>query len=348
MAHGHSRNYTTLTDATCSDSYRNKQNYFAAPEEGILSNNDHNKLNLGDQSDFWGKTSRFALIASALVYMGAPGIASANDDIQQEAPSAQAQSEPESDRNLIIVTATKRDQTLEEVPIAVTVVGQEELISKGIEDITNLERAAPSYAVSTSDSATGGLVLRLRGVGTTGNNIGLESSVGAFIDGFYLPRPGAALSDLYDVQQIELLKGPQGTLFGRNTSAGAMVIKTNPPRTDIVEGFVNATIGNYDLYGVQAGFNVPLVQDKIGLRIAGAYRNRGGYITNVVGDESQTRDRISIRGQLLFDLEDAGELPPNVRNSKCVTVVDPFTYRLSRCRESGNTDPCTSQSFHRA
>ena len=66
--------------------------------------------------------------------------------------------------------------------------------------------------------------------------------------------------------------------------------------------------GNYDLYGVQAGFNVPLVQDKIGLRIAGAYRNRGGYITNVVGDESQTRDRISIRGQLLFDLEDAGEL----------------------------------------
>ena len=249
------------------------------------------------------QTSRIAFVVATVGCFGLPSQALA---LQQEG-GAEVEKVEQGERH-IVVTATKRDQTLEEVPIAVTVVGQEELISKGIEDITNLERAAPSYAVSTSDSATGGLVLRLRGVGTTGNNIGLESSVGAFIDGFYLPRPGAALSDLYDVQQIELLKGPQGTLFGRNTSAGAMVIKTNPPRTDIVEGFVNATIGNYDLYGVQAGFNVPLVQDKIGLRIAGAYRNRGGYITNVVGDESQTRDRISIRGQLLFDLEDAGEL----------------------------------------
>ena len=229
------------------------------------------------------QTSRIAFVVATVGCFGLPSQALA---LQQEG-GAEVEKVEQGERH-IVVTATKRDQTLEEVPIAVTVVGQEELISKGIEDITNLERAAPSYAVSTSDSATGGLVLRLRGVGTTGNNIGLESSVGAFIDGFYLPRPGAALSDLYDVQQIELLKGPQGTLFGRNTSAGAMVIKTNPPRTDIVEGFVNATIGNYDLYGVQAGFNVPLVQDKIGLRIAGAYRNRGGYITNVVGDESQT------------------------------------------------------------
>ncbi|MBK9269921.1 MAG: Plug domain-containing protein [Sphingomonadales bacterium] len=171
-----------------------------------MSNNDHNKLNLGDQSDFWGKTSRFALIASALGYMGAPGIASANDDIQQEAPSAQAQSEPESDRNLIIVTATKREQSIVETPIAVTVVDAEMLVRTGVSDITNLERAAASYQMNSSDSTTGGLTLRLRGIGTTGNNIGIESSVGAFVDGFYIPRPGAVLGELDDVQQVEVLR----------------------------------------------------------------------------------------------------------------------------------------------
>ena len=148
------------------------------------------------------QTSRIAFVVATVGCFGLPSQALA---LQQEG-GAEVEKVEQGERH-IVVTATKRDQTLE-VPIAVTVVGQEELISKGIEDITNLERAAPSYAVSTSDSATGGLVLRLRGVGTTGNNIGLESSVGAFIDGFYLPRPGAALSDLYDVQQIELLKGP--------------------------------------------------------------------------------------------------------------------------------------------
>lgn len=134
------------------------------------------------------QTSRIAFVVATVGCFGLPSQALA---LQQEG-GAEVEKVEQGERH-IVVTATKRDQTLEEVPIAVTVVGQEELISKGIEDITNLERAAPSYAVSTSDSATGGLVLRLRGVGTTGNNIGLESSVGAFIDGFYLPRPGAAL-----------------------------------------------------------------------------------------------------------------------------------------------------------
>lgn len=250
------------------------------------------------------KVSGIALVATSFSCLSLPAQALAN-----EADSAvQSESADAEEKNVIIVTATKREQALEEVPIALTVVNEEELVRKGIDDITNLERAAPSYTVNTSDSATGGLVLRLRGVGTTGNNIGLESSVGAFIDGFYLPRPGGALSDLYDVAQVELLRGPQGTLFGRNTSAGALVIKTNKPKTDVFEGFVNATVGNYDLYGIQAGINIPLAEDKVGLRIGGSYRNRGGYITNTVGDESQTRDRFSIRGQLLFDFESAGEL----------------------------------------
>ena len=273
-----------------------------------MSNNDHNKLNLGDQSDFWGKTSRFALIASALGYMGAPGIASANDDIQQEAPSAQAQSEPESDRNLIIVTATKREQSIVETPIAVTVVDAEMLVRTGVSDITNLERAAASYQMNSSDSTTGGLTLRLRGIGTTGNNIGIESSVGAFVDGFYIPRPGAVLGELNDVQQVEVLRGPQGTLFGRNTSAGALVIKTNKPNLDDTEAFFDVSAGNYDLFKVRGGFNVPVSEGKVALRVSGSHAVRDGYVIGPDGYDSSSIDRSSVRGQLLFDLEDAGVL----------------------------------------
>lgn len=247
-------------------------------------------------------TSKIALLAASVGCFGATGLVNAQDQ------SATSEDVDVSVQDTIIVTATKRAQALEEVPLAVTVVGQQELLERGIQDITTLERAAPSYTINTSDTASGGLTLRLRGVGTTGNNIGLESSVGAFIDGFYLPRPGGALGDLYDIEQVELLRGPQGTLFGRNTSAGALVIKTRKPRTDQKEGFVDATVGNFDLYSIQAGYNIPLVEDKVGLRIAGAYRERGGYITNTVGDESQTRDRISLRAQLLYEFDNGGEL----------------------------------------
>lgn len=247
-------------------------------------------------------TSKIALLAASVGCFGATGLVHAQDQ------STTSEDVEVSVQDTVIVTATKRAQALEEVPLAVTVVGQQELLERGIQDITTLERAAPSYSINTSDTASGGLTLRLRGVGTTGNNIGLESSVGAFIDGFYLPRPGAALGDLADVEQVELLRGPQGTLFGRNTSAGALVIKTNKPKTDRKEGWFDATVGNFGLYSVQVGYNAPLIQDKAGLRIVGGFRERGGYITNAVGDESQTRDRVGIRGQFLYEFDNGGEL----------------------------------------
>ena len=128
--------------------------------------------------------SKIALLAASISCLSAAGLAQAQDQ------TAEADDTDVSVQDTVIVTATKRAQALEEVPLAVTVVGQQELNERGIQDITTLERAAPSYTINTSDTASGGLTLRLRGVGTTGNNIGLESSVGAFIDGFYLPRPG--------------------------------------------------------------------------------------------------------------------------------------------------------------
>jgi outer membrane receptor protein involved in Fe transport len=158
---------------------------------------------------------------------------------------------PPPDDRVIIVTATRRAENLQEVPLAVTAVSTEDLDRQGITDIRNLAAVAPSFNINSSDTETQGTTIRIRGVGTTGNNIGLESAVAVFLDGVYLSRPGAALGDLVDVERVEVLRGPQGTLFGRNTTAGALNITTKKPDLDIVEGFANATYGNFNFFNVQ-------------------------------------------------------------------------------------------------
>ena len=149
-------------------------------------------------------------------------------------------------------------------------------------------------------------MLRIRGVGTTSNNIGFESAVGIFIDGAYQSRPGVALSEFVDIAQVEVLRGPQGTLFGRNTSAGALNIKTVRPDLDEFGGFVNGTYGNFDLINVQGAINAPLIEDTLALRLTGAYRERDGYVDVVdangtlLGD-SNSIEQYLIRGQLGYD-----------------------------------------------
>ena len=197
----------------------------------------------------------------------------------------------------IIVTATLRSENLQDVPIAVTAFTGESLEKAGVASIKNFEQVSASFNINSTQTESGGTTLRIRGVGTTGNNTGLESAVGIFLDGVYLSRPGVALGDLLDVQQIELLRGPQGTLFGRNTSAGAVSIKTAKPSLTKTEAFANATYGNYDLMNVQAGFSVP-ISETVAVRLSGAWRDRDGFVRNAVGGESNDKNRYIVRGQI--------------------------------------------------
>lgn len=217
----------------------------------------------------------------------------------QNAPQNSAEEAP--DASEIIVTATLRNENLQDVPIAVTAFSGESLEKAGVRDVKSFETVAASFNTNSTQTESGGTTLRVRGVGTTGNNTGLESAVGIFLDGVYLSRPGVALGDLVDVQQIELLRGPQGTLFGRNTSAGAVNIKTAKPNLNKFEGFANASYGNYDLFNVQGGISGPIVEGKAGFRISGAYRKRDGFVTNAVGDDSYDRDRYVVRGQFYYE-----------------------------------------------
>ena len=197
----------------------------------------------------------------------------------------------------IIVTATLRQANVQDIPIAVTAVAPAQLERQGVQDIKNLAAISSSFSIQSSQTESQGTSIRIRGVGTTGNNIGLESSVGVFIDGVYQSRPGVALGDLLDLERLEILRGPQGTLFGRNTSAGALNITTKRPNLNRAEGFANASYGNYNFINVQGGISVPIAPGTAAIRVSGAYRKRDGWMTSTTGARSNDRDRYLLRAQ---------------------------------------------------
>lgn len=212
------------------------------------------------------------------------------------------------DDNVIIVTATRRAQDVQDIPLAVTAVSPVQLERQGVVNVGQITNVSSSFSTSNAQLASGSVVLRIRGVGTTSNNIGFESAVGIFIDGAYQSRPGVALSEFVDVERVEVLRGPQGTLFGRNTSAGALNITNVRPDLNEFGGFANATYGNRDLYSVQGAVNVPIMKDYLALRVTGAYRERDGYVTVVdqtgakIGESNGT-DQYLVRAQLGFETD---------------------------------------------
>jgi iron complex outermembrane receptor protein len=203
----------------------------------------------------------------------------------------------------IIVTATRRNEALSDVPMAVSAVTAQTLENTGANDIRQLNQVAPSLLVSSTSSEAGAGVARIRGIGTVGDNPGLESSVGVFIDGVYRSRAGVALTELGPLDRIEVLRGPQGTLFGRNTSAGLISIITAKPRFDPeVSGQID--IGDYDLRRFEGSLTGPLT-DAIAARIDGVWLKRDGFLRDVIsGRRVNDRDRWMLRGQILFQPND--------------------------------------------
>jgi outer membrane receptor protein involved in Fe transport len=228
---------------------------------------------------------------------------------QQEQPELPEGLEaPEQRGDVIIVTATRRAQDVQDIPIAVTAISPQSLEQQRVVNIQQIAALAPSFTASQAQLASGSVVLRVRGIGTTSNNIGFESAVGIFVDGAYQSRPGVALSEFVDVERVEVLRGPQGTLFGRNTSAGALNITNVRPDVSEFGGFVNAEYGTFDEVSLQGAINVPLVQDTLGLRVTGAFRQRDGFLDvadrngNIIGDTNDA-DQWLVRTQLGWDTD---------------------------------------------
>jgi iron complex outermembrane recepter protein len=205
----------------------------------------------------------------------------------------------------IIVTAQKREQSLQDVPIVVTAVSGQLLQDTGVRDIKDLTVLTPGLLV-TSTSNESVTTARVRGVGTVGDNPGLESSVGVVIDGVYRPRNGVGFGDLGELERIEVLKGTQGTLFGKNTSAGVINIITQAP--SLTFGATSeATVGNYGAVGFSQSVTGPITDNLAG-RIYAAVRKRDGFQDVETGGVTATRgvrednnqDYYTVRGQLLW------------------------------------------------
>ena len=226
--------------------------------------------------------------------------------------------------DMITVTAQKREEALQDVPISMTVVPEQVLEDAGVRDIKDVQLLVPALNV-TSTSNEGQTTARLRGVGTVGDNPGLESSVGIVIDGVYRPRNGVGFGDLGEVERIEVLKGPQGTVFGKNTSAGLIqVITKRPDYQQSAEG--ELTVGNYGAIGVSASYNDALGENSA-FRVYATKRKRDGVTDVETGagprreDEDGNLNFQSVRGQLLFEPSDTLD----------INVIADFTSRDENC-----------------
>jgi outer membrane receptor protein involved in Fe transport len=232
----------------------------------------------------------------------------------QEAPQTEDMSDEE-----IVVTAQGRSQLLSDVPVAISAVNAETLQNSGANDIRQLNQVAPSLLVSSTGSEANGSA-RIRGIGTVGDNPGLESSVPVFIDGVYRSRSGIGLNELGEIDRVEVQRGPQGTLGGRNSSAGLISIYSKKPSFTF-GGSGELTYGNYDFMRAATSVTGP-ISEKLAFRVDGVYVKRNGfYRDDQNGRDVNNRDRYFLRGQLLFEPTDA----------LSVRLIADYTSRKEEC-----------------
>ena len=237
-------------------------------------------------------------VSAACMALAVPGMSYAQDADADAAAAAE-----ENENQEIVVTAQGRTQLLSDVPVAISAVNAETLQNSGANDIRQLNQVAPSLLVSSTGSEANGSA-RIRGIGTVGDNPGLESSVPVFIDGVYRSRSGIGLNELGEIERVEVQRGPQGTLGGRNSSAGLISIYSKKPEFTF-GGSGELTYGNYDFMRATTSFTGPITE-QLAFRVDGVYVKRDGFYTDQQnGKDINNRDRYFLRGQLLFEPTDA-------------------------------------------
>ncbi|MCK9544697.1 MAG: TonB-dependent receptor plug domain-containing protein [Novosphingobium sp.] len=203
----------------------------------------------------------------------------------------------------IIVTATRRSERLQDVPVAVTALSSTALSNQGIDSVQDVQRATPSLSISPFPGDPGTASVSLRGLVATDALPTIDPAVGLYLDGVYIARATGANLNLIDVERVEVLRGPQGTLFGRNTIGGAINIISKKPTQDF-EGEVSAGYGNYDAWNISGVINAP-VSDRIAVRFAASHSQRDGYAkSSLTGRDLAPDNTEYLRGQIAIQLTD--------------------------------------------
>jgi iron complex outermembrane recepter protein len=251
-------------------------------------------------------------VSVAAIAMTAPAAAYAQDEAQAE------ETDTTGDEGILVI-AQGREQSLADVPLAVSAVSAETLQNSGANDIRQLNQVAPSLLVSSTGSEANGSA-RIRGIGTVGDNPGLESSVAVFIDGVYRSRSGIGLNELGEIERVEVLRGPQGTLGGRNASAGMISIISKKPEFQF-GAKAEATYGNFDFLRFSGSVTGP-ISETLAARLDGVFVKRDGFYEDTTNNtDVNNRNRYFLRGQLLWE--------PN--DDVSVRLIADYTSRKEKC-----------------
>ena len=221
----------------------------------------------------------------------------------------------------IVVTARKREESLQDTPLAVTAFGARDLEQRNINGLSEVSRYMPNIQFDNVASESGGgssSQIAIRGIGQTDYVITIEPGVGLYLDGVYIGKSVGSLIDNVDIERVEVLRGPQGTLFGRNTIGGAVSVISKRPSEEF-EAYVDATVGRYDRRDLKASVS-GAVTDNLRLRFSGATQNRDGHVRRVLtGDREGDKDNLfgrlvaemdfseNFRATASFDITDANE-----------------------------------------
>ena len=228
----------------------------------------------------------------------------AEDQNTAETQDTQEQEKKESTLEVITVTSEKRVQNLQEVPVAISAFTANMLEARGIDTPQDLQNAVPGLSIAAQNNTGGTARATIRGVGNENYQPGGDPGVPIHINGHYTQSTAYIFRDMIDVERVEVQRGPQGTLYGRNAVGGNINIITNRP-SDYFEGYVGLELGNYNKHNVQAVINAPL-SEQIKARIAVVDEKRDGYVKDigVVGNDRDTSDYTAIRGAIDFDVSD--------------------------------------------
>jgi iron complex outermembrane receptor protein len=206
--------------------------------------------------------------------------------------------EPEFALEEVVVTARKREESAEDIPIAITSMGEMAIENTGATAMDDLVASVPNLAMDPNGNSLNSW--GMRGIVSVTRNAGQESGLGVYIDGVFAGRPASFNFPMNDIQQVEVLRGPQGSLFGRNTIAGAINITTKKP-TDELEGRIKVSLGNYERQDLQADVSGPLIDGVLSGKLSGFSFQRDGYVDNLFdGDSYMDDDRVGGRGALYW------------------------------------------------
>nr|WP_166178595.1 TonB-dependent receptor [Altererythrobacter segetis] len=264
------------------------------------------------QSSFFGRRWRRLILASSALAVTLPAAAWAQDDpdaaakpVAKSTDEQGASQQTEEDRGLetIVVTARKREENLQDTPISISAFSSDTLNSRQVTNIAEIGNFAPNVSFEKGAASSGSsfvLTTFIRGVGQSDFNLTIDPGVGLYVDGVYVSRSVGALLDTADVQSVQVLRGPQGTLFGKNTIGGAIVVTSKKPSSSF-EAEAEATTGRYNRADFRGMLNVP-VSDILKLRATVSYQSRDGYVKRLVdGEKMGNQNSLAGRLQALIE-----------------------------------------------